>query len=161
MRWPSLTPAGMRTVIVRVWVVMPLPAQVGHGSSITEPVPRQLRQGSENANAPWLRLPARGALHPRAGVGRGARLRAGAVAGRAGARALHAQGHGHPEDGLLEGERRLRLDVLSPYGAGRRLAAGAGTGATRAAPTEQTAEQVAEATGPAAPRLPQEVPEVE
>ena len=25
MRWPSLTPAGMRTVIVRVWVVTPLP----------------------------------------------------------------------------------------------------------------------------------------
>src|SRR3954451_5422205 len=46
----------MRTVIVRVWVVMPLPPQVGQGSSITWPVPRQLRHGSENANAPWLRL---------------------------------------------------------------------------------------------------------
>ena len=46
----------MRTVIVRVWLVMPLPEQVGQGSSTTEPVPRQLRQGSENANAPWLRL---------------------------------------------------------------------------------------------------------
>src|SRR3954470_23871314 len=46
----------MRTVIVRVWVVTPLPAQVGHGSSITVPVPRQLRHGSENAKAPWLRL---------------------------------------------------------------------------------------------------------
>jgi hypothetical protein len=56
MRWPSLTPDGMRTVMVRVWDVMPLPAQVGHGSSMTCPVPRQLRHGSENANAPWLRL---------------------------------------------------------------------------------------------------------
>ena len=42
--------------MVRVCVVMPLPAQVGHGSSMTWPVPRQLRHGSENANAPWLRL---------------------------------------------------------------------------------------------------------
>src|SRR3954469_15311453 len=56
MRWPSLTPAGMRTVMVRVWVVMPLPPQVGHGSSTTWPVPRQLRHGSEKANAPRLRL---------------------------------------------------------------------------------------------------------
>src|SRR3712207_8830156 len=56
MRWPSLTPAGIRTVIVRVWVVTPLPAQVGQGSSTTWPVPRQLRHGSEKANAPWLRL---------------------------------------------------------------------------------------------------------
>src|SRR3954449_8563584 len=56
MRWPSLTPAGIRTVIVRVWLVIPLPEQVGHGSSITVPVPRQFRHGSENANAPWLRL---------------------------------------------------------------------------------------------------------
>src|SRR3954465_13337660 len=46
----------MRTVVVRVWLVAPLPAHVGHGSSTTEPVPRQLRQGSENAKAPWLRL---------------------------------------------------------------------------------------------------------
>jgi hypothetical protein len=29
MRWPSLTPEGMRTVIVRVWLVIPLPEQVG------------------------------------------------------------------------------------------------------------------------------------
>jgi hypothetical protein len=46
----------MRTVMVRVWVVTPLPLQVGHGSSTTDPVPRQLRQGSEKANEPWLRL---------------------------------------------------------------------------------------------------------
>src|SRR5215213_11034736 len=46
----------MRTVMVRVWVVTPLPAHVGQGSSTTDPVPRQLRHGSENANAPWLRL---------------------------------------------------------------------------------------------------------
>src|SRR6478672_13866145 len=46
----------MRTVMVRVWVVTPLPLQVGQGSSTTDPVPRQLRHGSEKANAPWLRL---------------------------------------------------------------------------------------------------------
>jgi hypothetical protein len=56
MRWPSRTPGGIRTVIVRVCVVMPPPPQVGHGSSTTWPVPRQLRHGSEKANAPWLRL---------------------------------------------------------------------------------------------------------
>src|SRR4051812_11484682 len=56
MRCPSLTPAGMRTVMVRVWLVTPLPAHVGQGSSTTEPVPRQLRHGSEKAKAPWLRL---------------------------------------------------------------------------------------------------------
>src|SRR5919107_724685 len=63
--WPLAVPAGtlsvtlpssVGTVSVRVWLVTPLPAQVGQGSSTTWPVPRQLRHGSENANAPWLRL---------------------------------------------------------------------------------------------------------
>src|SRR5919107_1626370 len=63
IRWPSLTPAGIRTVMVRVWLVTPLPAQVGQGSSTTWPVPRQLRHGSEKANAPWLRLVTPAPLH--------------------------------------------------------------------------------------------------
>src|SRR3712207_2572748 len=82
-----------------------------------------------------------GALAHRAGVRAGAGLRAATGAGRAGARALHPQGHRHAEDGLVEGERRLGLDVLAAGRAGRRLAARprrAGPAAT----AEQTPEQV-------------------
>ncbi len=42
--------------MVRTWSVIPLPLQVAQGSSTTEPLPRHSRHGSENANAPWLRL---------------------------------------------------------------------------------------------------------
>src|SRR5699024_473038 len=55
MRWPSETPAGTLTLIVRVRSVTPLPAQSGHGSSILEPVPPQSGHGSANPHAPWLR----------------------------------------------------------------------------------------------------------
>src|SRR5215475_909281 len=55
-RAPSRTPAGTRTLIVRVCVVTPVPWQSGHGSSMIWPVPRQSRHGSLNPNAPWLRL---------------------------------------------------------------------------------------------------------
>jgi hypothetical protein len=56
IRCPSATPAGIRTFIVRVEGARPLPWHTGHGSSTTRPRPRQVRQGSENANAPWARL---------------------------------------------------------------------------------------------------------
>src|SRR3954468_21266231 len=46
----------MRTVSVRSFVDAPEPWQVGHGVSTTRPEPRQARQGSANANPPWLRL---------------------------------------------------------------------------------------------------------
>src|ERR1700741_2935579 len=56
MRWPSSTPGGIRTLIVRVRVVTPVPLHSLHGCSMIEPVPRQSVHGSENPNAPWLRL---------------------------------------------------------------------------------------------------------
>src|SRR5437764_2617592 len=56
MRWSSLTPGGIRTVSVRVRVLTPSPPHSGQGSSMICPRPRQSRHGSENANAPWLRL---------------------------------------------------------------------------------------------------------
>ena len=43
-------------LIVRVCIVTPLPAQSGHGSSISLPVPLQSRHGSLKPNAPWLWL---------------------------------------------------------------------------------------------------------
>jgi hypothetical protein len=46
----------MRTVIVLVLVLTPLPAHSGQGWSTIRPVPRQSVQGSLNANEPWLRV---------------------------------------------------------------------------------------------------------
>src|ERR1700712_4130559 len=42
--------------MVRVRVVTPVPWHSSHGSSMIEPLPRHSVQGSENPNAPWLRL---------------------------------------------------------------------------------------------------------
>jgi hypothetical protein len=44
----------MRTVMLRRWVVTPLPWQSGHGSSTIWPVPRQSRHGSLKPKPPWL-----------------------------------------------------------------------------------------------------------
>ncbi len=63
-------PGGIRTLIVRVWVVTPLPWHSGHGSSMTCPVPRQSRHGSLKPNAPWLWLT--NPLPPQVGQRRGA-----------------------------------------------------------------------------------------
>src|SRR4051794_11710166 len=90
-----------------------------------------------------------GALAHRAGVRRRARPGATAGAGRAGARALHAQRHGHAEDRLVERERGLGLDVLPARRAGRGLAAGAGV-PTAAGVAEEPTEQVAEPAAAAA-----------
>ncbi len=55
MRWPSRTPAGMRTLIVRVFCPRPEPLQDGQGSSTTRPRPRHSRHGSAIPNRPALR----------------------------------------------------------------------------------------------------------
>src|SRR6185503_9350409 len=62
-----------------------------------------------------------------------------------------AQRHGHPEHGLVEGERRLRLDVLAARRTRRGLAATARRPCPAAA-AEEPAEQVAEAPGAASRR---------
>src|SRR3954447_16023792 len=46
----------MRTLMVRDRVVTPVPLPSSHGCSMIEPLPRHSVQGSENPNAPWLRL---------------------------------------------------------------------------------------------------------
>ena len=46
----------MRVVSLRVDRTVRSPWQVGHGSSMIDPVPWQLAHGSENANDPWLRV---------------------------------------------------------------------------------------------------------
>jgi hypothetical protein len=52
IRWPSATPAGKRTLIVRVLVTPPLPRHSGHFSSTIVPTPWHSRQGSEKLNDP-------------------------------------------------------------------------------------------------------------
>src|SRR5215208_144283 len=42
--------------MVRVRVVTPVPLHSEHGCSMIEPLPRHSVHGSENPNAPWLRL---------------------------------------------------------------------------------------------------------
>ena len=54
MRLPSRTPAGMFTRSLRMLRCAPVPAQVGHGSSITVPEPLQFEQGWEIEKIPWL-----------------------------------------------------------------------------------------------------------
>ena len=54
MRLPSFTPAGMLTRSRRTVRWAPLPLQVGHGSSITVPVPLQFEHGWEIEKIPWL-----------------------------------------------------------------------------------------------------------
>ena len=54
IRLPSRTPAGMLTRSRRTDRCAPLPPQVGHGSSITVPVPWQLEHGWEIEKMPWL-----------------------------------------------------------------------------------------------------------
>src|SRR6202035_1724113 len=56
IRCPSSTPGGIRTLIVRVRVVTPVPLHSSHGCSMIEPLPRHSVQGSEKPNAPWLLL---------------------------------------------------------------------------------------------------------
>ena len=56
MRCPSSTPGGIRTLIVRVRVVTPVPLHSSQGFSMIDPLPRHSVHGSENPNAPWLRL---------------------------------------------------------------------------------------------------------
>ena len=68
IRCPSSTPAGMRTVSDAGRGSDPSPPHSGHGSSISRPVPRQSGQGSENANAPWLRRDQPDAVTGRAGA---------------------------------------------------------------------------------------------
>src|ERR1700757_308519 len=56
IRCPSSTPGGIRTLMVRVRVVTPVPLHSSQGCSMIEPLPRQSVHGSEKPNAPWLRL---------------------------------------------------------------------------------------------------------
>ena len=53
MRWPSSTPAGMRTFTVRGRTSIPRPLQFLHLSLTTLPRPPQVGQTSENENGPW------------------------------------------------------------------------------------------------------------
>src|SRR4051794_13468969 len=52
---PSLTPGGILTLIWLRVDVLPVPRQVGQGSSMTVPLPPQRGQGSLNANEPTSR----------------------------------------------------------------------------------------------------------
>ena len=54
IRAPSLTPAGTFTWIVRLRRVAPTPPQVGHGVSISRPVPRHCGHVCAIENSPWL-----------------------------------------------------------------------------------------------------------
>src|SRR2546425_213327 len=47
MRWPSLTPAGTRTLTSRGRSSLPVPRHVGHGRSTTMPRPPHCGQGAE------------------------------------------------------------------------------------------------------------------
>src|SRR5215213_1161075 len=67
---PSLTPEGIRTRSSRVRISLPVPLQVGHGSSITEPRPWQVGHGLERPNRPWSRVTVPRPLQ--VGQGRGA-----------------------------------------------------------------------------------------
>src|SRR5581483_11567879 len=58
IRWPSVTPAGIRVATVRVLGARPLPEHAGHGSSTTSPRPLHSRHGSENAKLPRFLLEA-------------------------------------------------------------------------------------------------------
>src|SRR3954452_17849154 len=52
-RLPSLTPAGMLTRYFLTVRVAPLPLHVGHGSSMTVPLPWHCEHGWEIENSPW------------------------------------------------------------------------------------------------------------
>ena len=54
MRWPSVTPAGMRTLTWRGRRSTPRPWQVGHGSVTSVPRPPHCGQGELNEKKPWL-----------------------------------------------------------------------------------------------------------
>ncbi len=151
IRWPSFTPAGMRTVRVRVPSARPLPAQSGHGSSTDHAPAAALaaRLGEREAARVAAGLP--GAVAGRAGVRQRAVPPAGAVAGRARLLAAHPQRHRDALDGLVERQGHRRLDV----GTAPRTAL-----ATRTGPlAEQAAEHVTEPG--AAGRTAEEVAEVE
>src|ERR1700760_2101903 len=63
IRWPSSTPGGIRTLIVRVRVVTPVPLHSSQGCSMIDPLPRHSVHGSEKPKAPWLRLITPAPLH--------------------------------------------------------------------------------------------------
>src|SRR5436305_14117295 len=54
MRWPSSTPAGMRTLTCRGRRSTPLPLHVGHGDSTIVPRPLHRGQARLKENGPWF-----------------------------------------------------------------------------------------------------------
>src|SRR5580693_6666748 len=63
IRCPSTTPGGIRTLMVRLRVVTPVPLHSSQGCSMIDPLPRQSVHGSEKPKAPWLRLITPAPLH--------------------------------------------------------------------------------------------------
>ena len=113
MRWPSSTPAGMRTFTLRARCSTPVPGQVGQGCSTTVPAPAALRADWLSENRPWLSLMTPVPPHPGrspGGARGGARATAGVAAGVGG----HVDGGGDPVDGVLEGQVQLGLEVAAP-----------------------------------------------
>ena len=94
--------------MVRVRVVTPVPLHSSHGCSMIEPLPRHSVHGSENPNAPWLRLIDARAVAVRADLRAGARPRAAAVAVGARRRAGEPQRHRDALGGLQERRARFR-----------------------------------------------------
>ena len=118
---PSATPAGSGRSASGSRVLTPSPPHSGHGSSMIRPVPRQSRHGSENANAPWLRLTRPTPSQVGHVRGRAARPGAGAAAALAAARRRQPQRH----LGAARRRRRSRAGARSRRRAPRcaRLAA--------------------------------------
>ena len=138
MRWPSSTPAGIRTLTERTLCSVPVPWQTGHGVSNSVPRPMQSGQTVLREKRPWLSLrlpvpPQRGQVCVDV---------PGAAPEPAAVRTAHLLGHvDRRRDAVhrvLEGQVQRRLHVGTALGAALRRAR------APAATTEETPEEVAQ-----------------
>ena len=75
MRWPSSTPAGMRTLTERTFCSVPVPWQTGHGVSNERPAAHAVGADGAQREQTLVVVEAPGPAAARAGVRRGARAR--------------------------------------------------------------------------------------
>jgi hypothetical protein len=142
MRWPSITPAGIRTLSVLVVGRTPAPEQSGHGSSIQPPGTPAVVTGLGEPERTLVVGHQAGAVTGRADARRTAHLRPGPSAGVTAALGGQPNRHGRAVHRFGEPDPGLHLDIGAPPG----LAGWPDPTTTAPTTTEQPTEQVTETT---------------
>ena len=138
MRWPSSTPAGMRTLTDAHLVLLPRPVAHGAGRVEQRPAAHAVRADRAEGEQPLVVVEAPRPPATRAGVRRRARRRTAAAAVRAAHLLGHVDRRRDAVHRVLERQVELRLHV------GAALRPALGRARPAAASTEETPEEVAQ-----------------